>query len=187
LTDWLIIEKFEFSDTLFFKNEVNRIIVEKKIENNIQGKSTTGINCEQYDLFQYSNDIQIVIDKIKYKIETSLKENNFISQNLSLQIKSAWVVLGFENCFHTIHKHNSKCYSNHISTVTYLNLPENDKNRSGNFYAILRDNENENNDYHHSPELGEIIMFPVWVYHGTYPQGKGLRQTLNMDFEVVYI
>ena len=36
------------------------------------------------------------------------------------------------------------------------------------------------------PKLGDLIIMPIHIFHGAYPQSKGTRQTLNMDFEVVY-
>jgi len=185
MNDWLILEKFEHYDSLKFKEIIDNAVVKHNIQSITYGKSTTGINSKQYDLMSCLESIHDVKLKIQDKIVYSLKKNNFVSKESQLNIKSAWTVLGFENCFHTIHKHNLKYMSNHISTVTYLNLPENDENRPGNFYAILRDDMGENYDFNHNPSLGEIMIFPVWIYHGTYPQGKGLRQTLNMDFEII--
>jgi hypothetical protein len=185
MNDWLILEKFEYYDVLKFKEIIDTAIIQNNIQSVTCEKSTTGINSQQYDLMNCLMSISDVRFKVQNKVELALKQNNVINENSRLNIKSAWTVLGFENCFHTIHKHNLKCEANHVSTVTYLNLPENDKNRPGSFYAILKDNLGENTDFNHDPQFGEIIIFPVWVYHGTYPQGRGLRQTLNMDFEVI--
>ena len=43
----------------------------------------------------------------------------------------------------------------------------------------------ENFNFIHFPKVGDILIFPNWVYHGTEPQAIGLRQTLNLDFEIV--
>ena len=55
---------------------------------------------------------------------------------------------------------------------------------SGNFYYFL--NENDNVSYGSvAPKKGTFIVMPVNLLHGSYPQAKGIRQTLNMDFEIV--
>jgi hypothetical protein len=36
-----------------------------------------------------------------------------------------------------------------------------------------------------SPKIGDFFIFPIHVLHGTYPQSEGIRQTLNLDFEVL--
>lgn len=93
---------------------------------------------------------------------------------------SAWTVLGKENSYHTVHNHNKKNL-NYISTVTYLNVPKKDK---GLFYYFFQ---NEENLEHRiiEPYKNMVIIMPSWIYHGVYPQGKGLRQTLNLDFEYI--
>ena len=70
---------------------------------------------------------------------------------------------------------------NYISTVTYLNVPKKDK---GLFYYFFQ---NEENLEHRiiEPSKNMVVIMPSWIYHGVYPQGKGLRQTLNLDFEYI--
>ena len=37
-----------------------------------------------------------------------------------------------------------------------------------------------------NPEVGKLLIFPDWVLHGTYPQTKGTRQTLNVDYKLTF-
>jgi hypothetical protein len=185
MNDWLILEKFEYSDYSKFKECIDNAIVKNNIQSITQGKSTTGINSKQYDLMNCLTDIYDTVIKIQNKVEYNLKKNNFIDKNSKLKAISAWTILGYKNCFHTMHQHNSKLKLNHIASSTYISLPQNDENHPGNFYAILKDIFGENDYFEHDPKLGEIIIFPIWLYHGTYPQGEGLRQTLNVDFEII--
>ena len=49
---------------------------------------------------------------------------------------------------------------------------------------FIRD-KNLNITYHEiKPKEGSLIIMPIHIFHGAYPQAKGLRQTLNMDFEI---
>ena len=56
---------------------------------------------------------------------------------------------------------------------------------TGDTFLLLRDNNNNIHPLTFEPKIGDIYIFPVHVFHGTYPQHDGLRRTLNLDFEVV--
>jgi hypothetical protein len=172
--DWLIIDNIK-TDIL-----INKILKTKK-EENISILSTKGKKSIQYKLTNEFNKENNLI-KIRNLIETLIKKNlnkNF-NINCDLKLMSAWTVLGKENSYHTVHNHNKKNL-NYVSTVTYLNVPKKDK---GLFYYFFQ---NEENLEHRiiEPNKNMVIIMPSWIYHGVYPQGKGLRQTLNLDFEYI--
>ena len=48
----------------------------------------------------------------------------------------------------------------------------------------FRDNFNEIKYHEIQPEKGMMIVMPTKTLHGTYPQPRGLRHTLNLDFGV---
>ena len=176
--DWLIVDNFSKDQVLLFKNSINKLIDNFNLKSDITGKSTKGLNAQQFDLFQHITDISHVVKIVQTKVE------NVLLQKIK-SVKSAWTVLGYENSFHTVHKHNTKIFNSHVATVTYLNMPnEYDEHRTGNFYAILQDANKVNFNFLHEPKEGDILIFPVWVYHGTMPQPKGLRHTLSIDFEL---
>jgi len=190
--DWFILEHCDANDVLTIKGSIDNIIDDYKITSSILNKSTRGVNAEQYDLLPYLHDDARygipLINIIKHKVQEAL--NRPVKK-----LKAAWTVLGYENSFHTIHNHNPKKIFNNtstnspygVSTVTYLNLPYigNDDHRTGDFYAIIQDSNKENLKFVHSPKIGDILIFPIWVYHGTVPQSDGLRQTLSLDFELI--
>ena len=89
-----------------------------------------------------------------------------------------WSVYGRENGYHTFHVHNNKKLP-HIATVTYLDTPKPDEQRGGEFYGLL-----DNKYFEIKPEIGTFIVVSINVFHGAYPQGKGLRRTINLDFEI---
>ena len=120
-----------------------------------------------------------VIEKV---IKNCLIKSKIISFDNEIKNISKWTVIGEEGSYHVTHKHNllNSNVKSAISTVTYLKVPEKLNNDpSGKFYAFLRSNELITI----SPKVGDIFIFPVWIYHGTYPQSKGTRQTLNLDFK----
>ena len=91
-----------------------------------------------------------------------------------LQLLNAWSVYGDEGNFHLVHRHHK--FPKYICTVLFLDT-EGVQSPHGDFYAVLN-----NNVYQFSPQKGDLLIFSSDVCHGTYPQVKGLRQTLNMDF-----
>jgi len=168
--DWIIIDNISITNM--------SKIVKKGIKNtspvSLDSKSTTGKNVKQYDLFNYIKNNSI-IDMVKEKILLSLDRHLHLKLN-NLKLLSAWTVLGYKNSYHTLHKHNDKI--NHVSSVIYLNVKE-----EGSFYYVYKKNE-EITYGSYKPQVGDLIIFPVWLLHGAYPQSRGLRQTLNLDFEI---
>ena len=175
--DWII------SDNIGIKG-ISKII-KKGIKTTspipLDSKSTTGGNAKQYDLFEYLQ-YNSVMDKVKEKILLNLKRH--LQLKLSdLKLLSAWTVLGYKNSYHTLHKHNEK--QNHVASVLYLKVPNSPPRKKGSFYYLSK-NGQEINCGRLSPKVGDLVIFPIWLWHGVYPQPEGLRQTLNLDFEICY-
>ena len=168
--DWIIIDNISITN-------ISKIVkqgIKTTSSISLDSKSSRGDNVKQYDLFEYLNN-NPAIDKIKEKILLNLDRHLHLKLN-NLKLLSAWTVLGYKNSYHTLHKHNKK--QNHVSSVLYLNVQE-----EGIFYYVYK--KNEEIEYgSHKPQVGDLIIFPVWLWHGAYPQSQGLRQTLNLDFEI---
>jgi len=149
-------------DITDYKKTIDSLIKKTK-PTNLKYQSTKGKNSKQYFIKDLSK-----IEKISKDIQFFL--------NKKLNLINAWTVYGREGSYHTIHRHNKKHYP-HLATVIYLKVP---KKQAGDFTYIL----NESYDFI-TPKEGDIFVFPIDMIHGTYPQGKGLRQTLNLDFEIL--
>jgi hypothetical protein len=99
----------------------------------------------------------------------------------------AWTVIGEEGSYHTIHDHGP----NSVCSVTYIEVPEQNKNddKAGQIYFVLQSDPYhplapvKHKVLHVAPKPGMIVIFPSWILHGVYPQGPGIRQTLNVDFK----
>lgn len=118
-----------------------------------------GDNKKQYHLNRYIDDLQSII-------------TNLIPKNST--VYNIWSCIGSEGCYHELHTH-SKDKENKEAMILYLNVSDQD----GNFIYI-----DNNKEVNIKPEIGMKISFPVDTLHGSKPQGKGLRQTLNIDYEV---
>jgi hypothetical protein len=167
------------------------------------GYSTKGENANQYwlikhDRFYFKNKTFEDI-KIEYKsqILNRLKKSNIldekIQENISLENKNCWSVIGEENSYHTPHHHNNG-YFNGISTLTYLKVPQtNVEDESENKLFLLMNADANNKFYYNKPSyiminpmFGKLIIFPDWIVHGTCPQSKGVRQTFNIDYHFIH-
>lgn len=101
------------------------------------------------------------------------------------QVHSSWAVAGQEGSYHTVHEHGY----NNICTVTYLEVPPPSFHApDGQIYFIMHSdgyNEMSRPTFRVlpiQPHQGMMVIFPSWMLHGVYPQGPGIRQTLNIDF-----
>ena len=172
-SDWIIIDTIDTQPFL----EIVKKTIEDMSPIPLDPVSTRGENAKQYDLFDRLKN-HTMINEIKETISLNLKKHLGYKKN-SLKLVSAWTVLGYKNTYHELHKHNIKT-KNHVSSVIYLKVPKSNK---FNFYFIHQHNE-EIFQERLNPKEGNIFIFPVWLWHGVYPQSEeGLRQTLNLDFE----
>ena len=144
----------------------------------MKSKSTVGKKSKQYNLLNKVKNT-FLEKKIKTKIKKLLKTS------YSLEILNAWTVIGEKGSYHKLHNHFSNSDKNIICSVIYLETPEKKDNENGNFYCAYMDKYKQVQYFSHKPEVGDIIVFPSWLLHGVYPQDKGLRQSLNIDFKIV--
>lgn len=106
----------------------------------------------------------------------------------NLNASRAWSVVGEEGSYHTIHDHGPS----RICTITYLEVPEvSETPYQGQVYFVLQCDPYspvshvKHKVVHITPRPGLMVIFPSWILHGVYPQGPGIRQTLNIDFDPV--
>lgn len=194
-SNWIIEDYIEES----LVNEIANII-EKNLGNlfcDKEGYSTTGKNANQYWFTNARHNIdykgkEFLDFKKKYKeqIFNRLKKSNLLSEKLNLKLNdnSSWTVIGQENSYHTVHCH-CEGRTDGISTVLYLKTPNSKVSLSDNKIFLVMNSCPENPFYENKPgivnidpEVGKVIIFPNWIYHGTYPQSKGIRQTFNIDY-----
>ena len=97
----------------------------------------------------------------------------------------SWIVKGDEGSYHQLHRHllpyDYTTLTNDISCVYYLEVPKHSNEGDGAFYFLF-----ENNGFiEHKqiqPQVGDLVIMPSTVWHGVYPQAKGTRRVVNMEF-----
>ncbi len=158
-------------DTKKIQYLLDKILHEEIVD--LTSRSTRGINSKQFT-FKNLNKLEEIVKIIQEKLTQ-------LDSSKTYNLLSAWTVIGDENAYHKAHKHNENV--NHIATITYLNVPPANFHQSGDFYYFYNDN-NIIQKGTISPVKGSLIIMPINLFHGTYPQAKGKRQTLNLDFEI---
>ena len=169
--DWILKIKISDESLKLLKEHTDTLIKNLNTED-LKQKSTRGFLSKQYNL--KSSDLNPLNKHI-----LPLLKNNF--ENYDFLNVSAWAVYGEEYGYHKIHRHNGPDVKD-ICTVTYLMVPEPNFNFSGDVFFVLRDFDNELESIVLTPEEGDVFIFPSHLLHGTTPQPKGTRQTLNLDF-----
>lgn len=185
--DFFIKTNIDISKLKIFNKVVNNLI-NKKNKIDIVKKSTRGKKSIQYDFSKNKEQLISIEKEILNKLkEIDFKKENLLEENKNysnFKLISAWTVLGKENSYHEVHRHNENI-KNHLATVLYLNMPKkNNMHQTGDFFCFLR-KDNGIEYIKVNPKQGDLFIMPVQILHGSYPQSKGLRQTLNMDFEVL--
>ena len=186
-----------FHEDWFIKTNITQVSKTKKVvndaiknleENDLKQLSTRGSQSKQYDLkelFLNDDKFQFILENCSNKITEEFEKRNGTDPLITLN--NAWTVIGNVGSFHAMHAHKNKP-QNIISTVTYLSVPPKDHNDEklmdlGDFYYILN-KDNRLLYYSHYPQTNDFFIFPCWIWHGSYPQVKGIRQTLNIDFNI---
>jgi len=183
--DWGLIHQIDENATERIKNVVCEIIEKNQIQSDIKNRSPKG-NVEQFYLLPHEilyrkQKLFELINYLGNLTRNILLEKSILDASENLTYKSSWSVVGKKDSYHTVHKHSFENSDKEgIVTILYLNVPEKKDEKSGNFFSFFR-----NNTVHEiDPKVGNFIIIPSWIYHGTYPQSDGIRQTLNMDFGI---
>ena len=173
--DWVIHDRIE--DITEIKKNVDSI-TENMTPQKDEGLSTKGQYSKQYVISDFSDKR---FEQINKEVQDVLKMH--FTENF--RIWEAWTIYGYQYGYHTLHNHKYKKPHADICTVMYLDVPSRHTHFTGETFLLLRDKNNDIHPFTFEPKIGDIYIFPVHVFHGTYPQDKGLRQTLNLDFEVI--
>ena len=178
MSDWLYhIKNVDTEPFLFaMKKHKKSWQLEKDfmLEKSIRGEKSSQI--------EYTDAIEL--SKIFKKQMCKVLDKDYVDK---LEPASCWSVQGYEGSYHTMHRHIPPNDDHNlpklpaISTVLYLDVPEQKTKEAGDFYFMLL-KETKLKYSSISPKVGDFIVMPSNIFHGTYPQNKGFRRTLNMDF-----
>lgn len=149
-----------------------------------------GVYCLEPSLDKEYNQIE---QKYKKEVLGRLKAAELLRESVKAELHAAWTVVGQEGSYHTVHTHGDGLVGG-LSTVLYLNVPESDEDSVANeIYLVLNAKPSSRyfvddclNIVNVKPKDGTLLIFPPHIPHGTYPQSKGIRQTLNIEYELMH-
>lgn len=191
---WILISKIE--DLESYKKVLSQV----DTRDLSQYTSAKGKNSKQYYLenpewnpfpdFEEPDGWKSICNDLTLSVQRLLISHSLMPIDWKHLIPSgAWTVIGDEGSFHTIHDHGCE----KISTILYIETPVYDKEIScykpGFPYFVVHGQPFSNISpparriVELEPFAGMLIVFPSWILHGVYPQGPGIRQTLNIDFK----
>ena len=175
-TNWLAHTQI---DTCGFSDTIDKI-VENKEPIDLFPKSTRGFKSNQYN---FKGDDFIMLDDIINTIKNQLHNIDYL-KGKKIEPSLGWTVYGEHHGYHEVHNHLNRGLPYDISTVLYLKTPSiTGYTNKGQFYYFLLDNDEIK--YHElEPVEGMLVIMPTRTLHGSYPQPRGLRHTLNFDFKV---
>ena len=174
IENWLV--KVNVGDVKLFENALYNSITKT---NDVTGTtSAKGPNTKQIELWGCDEYLKLLVDYIKNIQNDNISKINFNN----IKSLSAWIVEGQEHSYHILHRHSAKgdehlVFNNNISTVLYLDIP-----KSGGEFYFVKEKSTGTQTHSIEPEKGDLLIFPWSLYHGVYPQGPGLRKSVNVDF-----
>ena len=118
--DWVILKVLNTDETLFLKNAIQNLITKLNIQRTTYN-NITGINCEQFDLFNHINDTSYgmpILKKIIAVVNDALVASK-ITKNVN-NVSAVWTINGYENAFHEIHSHTPR---NTLFNKSSLTIP----------------------------------------------------------------
>lgn len=175
--DWLIKNNIKDRiDLLATRSKISEIIASNNLQDCKEMHSTKGAHSFQFSL----SDHLIHFYEVGMICQELLNSSKIFSTRISIRPANGWTIYGGEDGFHTVHRHNKETIG-HVAAVLYLTESRNTEHKPGKFFIFAGNRISEQ-----TTKEGDIIMFPNHLYHGTYPQGPGLRQTLNLEFRLIY-
>ena len=188
--NWIIESELDNDCVKKLKKCVNsnlNVLYENTYSSATQGKKST-----QYWIYDYqeqpkffNEEFKNLILHIKDNIKNILSKYDFVNLT-KFDLESIWTIIGDEHSYCMIHDHTN---ISGISVVLYLQVPPidpddyYDKSRGQIYFVLDSDSLDDikSRVINITPTSGKILIFPNWLLHGTYPQMKGPRQTLNMN------
>ena len=166
-------------------NEIINLTLNKKLSSHLsligEAKSTHGLNSDILSNVN-SNVIKKIQNKIdEYAIDYGVRK---------LKLDNSWVNVQNKNSILNKHSHPDSI----ISGALYLKV---DKNSSKiyfynpniylTFVNVFKQTEFSCENYYFTPQIGDLILFPSWLMHGSNDEKNNSIERIVLSFNTLYL
>ena len=166
-------------------NQIIKLILNKKLSSHLslkgKAKSTHGLNSDIL-----SNIDKNIVEKIKDKVNEYAVDYGV----RKLKLDNSWVNIQNKNSILNKHSHPDSI----VSGALYLKV---DKNSSKiyfynpniylTFVNVFKQTEFSCENYFFTPQVGDLILFPSWLMHGSNNEKNNSIERIVLSFNTLYL
>lgn len=165
--------------------EIINLTLNKKLSSHLslkgEAKSTHGLNSNILSNIK-SNIVENINNKInEYAIDYGVRK---------LKLDNSWVNIQNKNSILNKHSHPDSI----VSGALYLKVDKNSSkiyfynpNTYLTFVNVLKQTEFSCENYYFTPQLGDLILFPSWLMHGSNDEKNNSIERIVLSFNTLYL
>jgi len=166
-------------------NKIIEITLNKKLSPHLslKGKATSthGLNSDVL-----SNIDKNIIEKIKNKINEYAIDYGV----RNLKLDNSWINIQNKNSILNKHSHPDSI----VSGALYLKVDKNSSkiyfynpNTYLTFVNVFKQTEFSCENYYFIPQIGDLILFPSWLMHGSNEEKNNSTERIVLSFNTLYL
>jgi len=166
-------------------NEVINLTLNKKLSSHLsligEAKSTHGLN---------SNILSKVNSNIIKKIQNKIDEYAVDYGVRKLKLDNSWINIQNKNSVLNKHSHPDSI----VSGALYLKVDKNSSkiyfynpNTYLTFVNVFKQTEFSCENYYFIPQIGDLILFPSWLMHGSNEEKNNSTERMVLSFNTLYL
>lgn len=166
-------------------NKIIEITINKKLSSHLslKGKATSTHGLNSDVLFNIDKNI---VEKIKNKINEYAIDYGV----RKLKLDNSWINIQNKNSVLNKHSHPDSI----VSGALYLKVDKNSSkiyfynpNTYLTFVNIFKQTEFSCENYFFTPQIGDLILFPSWLMHGSNDEKNKSKERMVLSFNTLYL
>ena len=166
-------------------NKIIEITINKKLSSHLslKGKATSTHGLNSDVLFNIDKNI---VEKIKNKINEYAIDYGV----RKLKLDNSWINIQNKNSVLNKHSHPDSI----VSGALYLKVDKNSSkiyfynpNTYLTFVNVFKQTEFSCENYFFTPQIGDLILFPSWLMHGSNDEKNKSKERMVLSFNTLYL
>jgi uncharacterized protein (TIGR02466 family) len=166
-------------------NKIIEITIDKKLSSHLslKGKATSTHGLNSDVLFNIDKNI---VEKIKNKINEYAIDYGV----RKLKLDNSWINIQNKNSVLNKHSHPDSI----VSGALYLKVDKNSSkiyfynpNTYLTFVNVFKQTEFSCENYFFTPQIGDLILFPSWLMHGSNDEKNKSKERMVLSFNTLYL